>query len=93
MVEFVTIAVAALVVIALMTKTGILAIFKTIVFAFGIVRALAIAGLVTGVCCSPQAYRAFGFTPLSLMVGKHIYEPKLVKHKVDTHHEKVKSRP
>ena len=73
------VACAGLFVIGLMTKTGWMVYFKVLWAAFVTLRALFIIGFVFGLINSPQAYEQFGFTPISLLVGKHIYEKPVKK--------------
>jgi hypothetical protein len=73
LVEFLVPAAVAAVAIAFQFKIGwILAIhFARLVV--WVVRWAVILGLVTGVLCSSQAYRALGWTPLSLIYGDQFY--------------------
>lgn len=68
-------------------------LFGLIVAVLSSLRWLAVIGLVTSLLNSPQFYRAFGWTPVSVLVGKSIYEEPKKKEIKKIKHEKITSRP
>jgi uncharacterized membrane protein (DUF106 family) len=72
--ELLSVALVAAFVITLVMPGGLSFLFMALMGFLRIIRVLFVVGLVFGIINSPQFYLTFGWTPISLMVGRQLYE-------------------
>ncbi len=71
--DFIKVVVVVLAAVACCFRTPLVLLAILVAFALRLVRWLIIVGLLTSLANSPQTYAMLGWTPLSLLVGDHLY--------------------